>query len=192
MEDIVLLGSGGHAKSVADTIERIGKYRIAGYTDFEDTESKYQYLGTDEALQEIFDSGVSNAAICIGYLGKGTIREKLFEQLKKIGFILPAIIDPSAIVSGSAMIEEGTFVGKLAVVNADCKVGKCCIVNTGAIIDHECDISDFVHVAVGTVICGQVKVGRGAFIGANSTVIQCRTIDEYTIVPAGETVRKKS
>ncbi|WP_156032724.1 hypothetical protein [Selenomonas sp. FC4001] len=42
MEDIVLVGFGGHAKSVADCIEREGKYHIAGYTDV-----KLQVIGTD-------------------------------------------------------------------------------------------------------------------------------------------------
>ena len=36
MEDIVIVGFGGHAKSIADCIERMGKYRIVGYTDFDE------------------------------------------------------------------------------------------------------------------------------------------------------------
>ena len=31
MDKIVILGSGGHAKSCADVIESTGKYQIAGY-----------------------------------------------------------------------------------------------------------------------------------------------------------------
>ena len=63
------------------------------------------------------------------------------------------------------------------------------IINTGAVIEHECVIGDYVHVAVGAVICGQVMVGEGTFIGANSTIIQCQNVDPKSIVPAGMVIR---
>lgn len=65
-----------------------------------------------------------------------------------------------------------------------------CIINTNALVEHECYIDDFAHVAVGAVLCGQVRIGRSAFIGANATVIQCMEIPDRDLVPAGEVVRK--
>lgn len=189
LEEIILVGFGGHAKSVADCIERQGKYRIIGYTDIEDHNSRYTYLGTDEVLEEYYLKGVRNAAISIGYLGMGRIREKLYFGLKKIGFNLPVIIDPSAIVASTARIEEGAFVGKGAIVNAESRIGKAAIINTKALVEHECEVGDFAHVAVAAVLCGQVRVGNFAFIGANTTVIQCKEIQEGKIVPAGIVVR---
>lgn len=191
MEDIILVGYGGHAKSVADCIKRQNKYNIIGYTDIKDNKSEYRYLGSDERLQEIFDSGIKNAVISLGYLGKGTIREQLYSELKQIGFKLPVIVDPSAIVSESSIVEEGTFIGKNAIINAEARVGKCCIINTRAIVEHECVINDFTHISVGTVLCGQVTVGRACLIGANSTIIQCISVPDNFIVPAGEVVRRK-
>ena len=64
------------------------------------------------------------------------------------------------------------------------------IINTKALVEHECVVGDFAHIAVGAVLCGQVVVGEGAFVGANATVIQCREIGSNEIVPAGEVVRK--
>ena len=189
MEDIVLVVFGGHAKSVADCIEREGKYHIVGYTDMQESDSRYSYLGTDEKLKAIFDDGVKNAAIGIGYMGKGAVRQHLYASLKQIGFYLPVITDPSAIVSSTAIVGEGTFIGKCSVINAEASIGKMAIINTKALVEHECVVDDFSHVAVGAVLCGQVKVGEAAFIGANATVIQCRQIESNTIVPAGATIR---
>ncbi len=189
MEEIILIGYGGHAKSVADCIERQGQYRIVGYTDVEEHLSKYQYLGTDAELRHFYDNGVKNVAITIGYMGKGNIREMLYKQVKKIGFNLPIIKDPTSIISDSARIGEGTFIGKGAVINAEASIGKMAIINTMALVEHECIVADFVHIAVGAVLCGNVTVGNGAFIGANATVIQGRVIKEGQIVPAGETIR---
>lgn len=190
MEKIVLIGFGGHAKSVIDSIERQGRYEIYGYTELENMNLKYPYLGKDAELENIFKRGIKNAFICVGYMGKGTLREKLFCKLKEIGFSFPVVIDPSAIVAGNVFIDEGTFVGKGCIINSESRIGKCCIINTGSIIEHETEVGDFSHVSVGTVLCGRVQVGKGAFIGANSTVIQCRKVLDYEIVPAGSTKRK--
>lgn len=189
MEDIIIVGFGGHAKSIADSIERAREYRIVGYTDLEEHQTEYNYLGTDDNLQVIFDTGVKKAVIGVGYLGKGDIRNKLYQKLKDIGFELPVIVDPSAIVSKTVTMGEGTFIGKNAIVNADAVVGKMAIINTRALVEHECVIEDFVHVAVAAVLCGQVKVGEATFIGANATVIQCMNISAHKTVPAGVTIR---
>lgn len=189
MEDIILIGYGGHAKSIIDSIEMAKQYNIVGYTDVKETTSKYTYLGNDSVLKNCFEKGIKNAVVCIGYLGKGNIRQKIYSNLKEIGFSLPVIIDPTAIISKDVIIEEGTFVGKNAVINADAKIGKMCIINTAAIVEHECNVEEFSHIAVGTVLCGQVKVGRAALVGANATVIQCRQIGENQIVPAGAVIR---
>ncbi len=191
MEDIILVGFGGHAKSVADAAERSGKFRIIGYTDREEHLSAYPYLGTDDVLAEYYQKGYRNLVICVGYLGKGDLRERLYQRFHEAGFSFPAIIDPSAVISESAVIGEGSFIGKRAVVNADAVIGKMCIINTGAIIEHECEVGDFAHISVGTVLCGQVKIGKAAFVGANATVIQCREIRERSIVPAGAVFRKE-
>lgn len=189
MEDIILVGYGGHAKSVADCIERTNEYRIIGYTEPAKVDSRYPYLGTDDVLKEFYSKGVKNVAICQGYLGHGELRQRLYSFVKEIGFSLPAIKDPSSIISDTATIGEGTFIGKGAIVNAEAQIGKMCIINTMSLVEHECSVGDFTHVAVAAVLCGQVKVGNDAFIGANSTVIQCQIIPDGKIVPAGITVR---
>lgn len=190
MENILLVGYGGHAKSIADCIERQGIYKIAGYTDVAQRNSDYAYLGSDEKLQEYYDRGVKKAVIGIGYLGKGDIRERIYDKLKQIGYELPIICDPTAIISSSAYIGEGTFIGKNAVINTEACVGNACIINTKALVEHECIVKEFSHIAVAAVLCGQVQIGKAVFVGANATVIQCINIPDRSIVPAGAVVRK--
>lgn len=189
MKDIILVGYGGHAKSVADCIERQKEYRIIGYTDMKEHKSSYPYLGTDEVLEKYFAQGIYYAVVCIGYLGKGNLREKLYVRLKKIGYTLPIIKDSSSVISETAELGEGTFIGKGAVVNAEARIGKMAIINSLALVEHECVVEDFAHVAVAAVLCGQVHIGEAAFIGANATVIQGRKIHSRRIVPAGMIIR---
>lgn len=193
MEQILILGGGGHASSLADILERENKYKIAGYVVNAQKDScsmDYPIIGTDDDLQKLYQSGVKNAVIGVGYLGKPGLREKLYERLKKIGFYLPIICDPSAIASEHVKIGEGTSIGKGAIINAGAEIGKMCIINTGAIIEHDCIVEDFSHISVGSVLCGGVRIGEASFVGANATVIQEKRIGNHCIIGAGTTVRK--
>ena len=192
MENIILVGFGGHAKSVIDSIEKAGQYKIVGYTDIEPDKKYrgYQYLGGDDVLQQYFDRGIKYAFISVGYMGRGDLRCRLYEKVKNIGYVLPAIVDVSAQIAKDARIGEGSFVGKGTIINSDAVIGKMCIINSGAIVEHDCRVGDFSHISVGTVLCGNVNVGRAAFVGANATVIQGRTIGNNCIVGAGTVVRR--
>ena len=188
MDEIILIGSGGHAQSVADSIEASKKYHIIGYTNPHETDLHYQYLGTDDVLESLYRKGICFAAIGVGFIGKSEIRDKIYNQMKSIGFHLPPIIDPSAVISQSSSIGEGVFIGKGACINVNARIGKMCIINTCAIIEHGNVIGDFTHVAVGAALCGDVTIEDHVFIGANATVIQGLTIGSHTIIGAGSTV----
>ena len=195
MEDIILLGLGGHAHSVVDSIERGEKYNIVGFLDTEEMQGKrykdYHVLDTDDALQKYFDHGLRNAFVTIGFMGHGIVRNRLYQRLKDIGYIIPNIIDKTAVISENVKLEEGIFVGKKAVINGNTIIEKMCIINTGAIVEHDCKINSFSHIAVGTVLCGGVLVGEQTFIGANTTVIQNIEIGSNVVIGAGTTIRNR-
>lgn len=192
MEKVILLGCGGHAKSVIDAIEAQNQYMIAGFVDTQlNMQFEYQgygVIGTDNDLKSLFESGVKHAFVCVGYLGTGNIREKLYKQLKDIGFNIITVIDPSAIIAKDVIIEEGVFIGKSVVLNSHVVIEKMTIINTGAIIEHDCYIKAYTHVAVGAILCGHVQVGQKCLIGAGATIIQERQIGDCSIVAAGAVV----
>lgn len=194
MEDIILLGLGGHAHSVVDSIEQTGKYRIIGFLEREEMQEKqyhnYKVLDIDKALKKYYDNGLRNAFITIGFLGYGVVRNRLYEQLKQIGYRIPNIIDKTASISSSVKLEEGIFIGKNVIINTDVEIGSMCIINTGAVVEHDCKIGSFSHIAVRSVLCGDVHVGAQTLIGANATIIQNIHIGRNVIVGAGTLIRK--
>lgn len=192
MKKIVLIGFGGHGESIADSIRKRGEYDIVGYTDKKPSESEtlYPYLGNDDVLQHLLDSGIEHAAICVGYLGDSEIRNILYDTAKRIGFCLPPIIDPTAILADNISVGEGSYIGKGTIVNAKSKIGKMCIINSGAVIEHENQVGDFTHIAVNAVMCGNVRVEDHVFIGANATVIQGLRIHAYSKIGAGSIILK--
>lgn len=194
MEDIILLGTGGHAHSVVDSIEQGEKYRIIGFLDRDEMRGKayrdYPVLGVDADMERYYEKGVRNAFVTIGFMGHGDIRERLYRQLKDIGYRLPNIIDNTAIVSENAKLGEGIFVGKKTAINAEAEIGDMSIINTGAVIEHDCIVEEFSHISVGSVLCGSVHIGKASLVGANAVVIQGKKIGRHCIVAAGTVVRK--
>lgn len=194
MEDIILLGIGGHAHSVVDSIEQLGLYHIVGFLDVKEKQDEeykdYHVIGTDDMLENYYQKGIKNAFVTIGYLGEGNIREKLYKELKRIGYTIPNIIDKSAIVANDVRLGEGNFVGKHCVINANAEIGNMCIINTGAIVEHDCCVNDMTHIAVRTLLCGQVAVGSNTLIGAGTIVRQGVNIGTHVIIGAGMTITK--
>ncbi len=192
MEKIVLVGAGGHAKTIVDTIERNECYEIIGFIDKEhvgkEVYRSYRVIGQDEYLKKLFALGIHHAVLSIGYMGKGELRDDLYALLKSIGYNLPVIVDATAVVSKGASIGEGTYVGRNAVVNASAQIGKMCIINTAAVVEHECVVGDYSHIAVGAVMCGQAKLGSHVLLGSNATVVQQCEVGEFAIIGAGATV----
>ena len=194
MEKIILLGMGGHAYSVLDSIEGMGRYHIVGFLDNEkkigETYKEYSLIGTDSMLDELYGKGIRYAFVTVGYMGEKTVRRELYKKLKQKGFELPVIIDKSAVLAKNIKIGEGVYIGKKTVVNSAAKIGDLCILNTGSIIEHGSVIGSNSHIAVGGVLCGNVTVGEDTLIGAGATVIQEIKIGNQVIVGAGTVVTK--
>lgn len=192
MDSIVLIGGGGHAKSVIDSIKSEGEWNIIGILDNLEKVGQnimgIPIIGTDEELSMLYKQGVRFAFITIGSLGNVDIRKKIFNKASKIGFRFPNIIDKSAVLAADVELGIGNFFAKRTVVNAGSKIGNQTIINTGAIVEHDCLIGDFVHVSPGTVLSGGVKVGNDSHIGTNSTVIQYVNIGNQVLIGAGSVV----
>ena len=188
---LLLIGGGGHCRSVLDSVLASGAYDRVGIIDPDGNPCMgIPVIGRDEDLPRLFSEGWTDAVITVGSIGNTGLRRHLYETVKMIGFGVPAVVDPTAAIGKDAVLGEGTFVGKQAVVNAGSRTGVCVIVNTGAIIEHDCGIGDFSHISTGAILCGQVTVGNDAHIGAGTTVRQSIRIGAGALVGAGSIVVK--
>lgn len=191
---IILIGGGGHCKSVLDSLLRVNDYSEIGIVDKEENIGtmvcSIPIVGCDNDLPKLYEDGYRYAFITLGSIGNPIRRIKLFATLEKIGFIIPNILDSSAVISNYASMESGIYVGKNAVVNSGTSIGKGAIINTSATVEHDCIIKEFVHIASGAVLCGGVKIGANTHIGAKSVVKQCIEIGSNSIIGMGSNVLK--
>lgn len=192
-EKIIVIGSGGHARSVIDALLDNGSFDVIGVVSSDKEEwDGYRgipWLGDDSAAKRIYEQGCSLAALGIGFLGGSSrLREELVNYYETQGFVFPTIVDPSSIVSAGADIGKGVFLGKGCIINANASVGDYAIINSGALVEHDCTVGDFSHVAVRACLCGGVSVGDYSLIGANATVLQQKAVGSFAIVGAGALV----
>ena len=169
---ILLVGGGGHCRSVIDVIELEDKYDIAGIIDKKELIGQdilgYKVIGCDDDLEDFF--GIYEyAVVTVGQIKSNSLRVKLFDKLKGIGYELPVIISPLAYVSKHSAIGEGTIIMHQALINSNVTIGKNCIINSKALIEHDCLIGDSCHISTASVLNGGVVVEEGTFFGSNAT-----------------------
>ena len=185
MEKLILIGAGGYAKSVIDSID-IYNYEIAGFIDeFSKSSEHLGYPILANSLEALQNTEKYVYFICIGNNKK---RKIWFERLQSEKLRVINIVDRSAIVSPKASLGTGCFIGKFAVVNSKAIVGNDCVINTRALIEHGCVVSNHVNLSTNTVINGDVKIGEGSFIGSCSVTIGQLTIGCWSTVGAGAVV----
>ena len=189
MKKLILVGGGGHCKSVIDVAESAG-YFIGGILDRPENVGRrvlgYEVIGTDKDMLKYSDE--YEFIVTVGQVKSPDLRILLHKMLEDAGCKIATIISPIAHVSNYATIGEGSVVMHKALVNADAKVGKGCIINTASIIEHEVVIGDFCHISTGACINGGANIGRNTFIGSRSIVNQNVTIGEKTIIGSGAVV----
>ncbi len=188
---IVVIGGGGHAKVLISVLKKMKEYRIVGYTDIIDKGEilGIGYLGDDFVLGRLASKDRAEyAALGIGKTEKPDCRKRMLSGLEKLGFQLPAIISPEAVVNENVVIGEASVVFDGVVVNSGSRIGGAVILNSNSTIEHDCTIGAFTHIAPGVTLSGEVEIGENSFVGAGSTIIHGTKIAANCIVGAGSVV----
>ena len=189
---LLLIGGGGHCKSVLDCVLSTGVFKSIGIVDCNPSVSALgiKVIGNDDELLRLKNDGWTDAFISVGSIGSTALRRRLYQRIKELGFTVPTIIDPSVILGRAIKIGEGVFIGKRAIINTGSSIGDCAIINTGVIIEHDCQIGAFAHISPGGILCGQVVIGDDSHIGAGTVVRQGISIGYCSLIGAGSVVVK--
>ncbi len=188
---IVVIGGGGHAKVLISVLKKLNNFHIIGYTDIKDKGEilGIGYLGDDSVLSKLAgDCHSSCAALGIGKTEKPDCRSRIITCLKKLGFHLPPVISPDAVVNEDVEIGDATVLFDGVVVNSGSSIGNAVILNTNSTVEHDCTIGDFTHIAPGATLSGRVRIGGNSFIGAGSTIIHGISVAGNCIIGAGSVI----
>ena len=192
MKEILLIGDGGHSKSVIDVLEQEGQFKIAGIVGTSISVGYdvlgYQVIGDDSDIYS-FSKIYKYAIVAVGQIHSPETRIKIFSLLMKSGFVLPSIISPRSYVSKHAVIGRGSIIMHGAVVNANAVIGDNCIINSKALIEHDSVIHSHCHISTSATINGNVIVGEGSFIGSGVVTNNSIVIKKNSFIKAGALVK---
>ncbi len=192
MDEIILIGAGGHARACIDVIELAGQYKIAGLVEKDESNCEenlgYPIIGTDEDLRNLRKK-YQYALITVGQIKLAATRVQLFDMLNDLKYKLPVIVSPRAHLSQHSEVGDGTIIMHDVIVNANAKIGENCIINNKALIEHDAVVSDHCHISTGAIINGEVKIGKESFIGSGAVTKQSICIGEKCIIGAGAVIK---
>lgn len=191
MKPIILVGGGGHCKSVIDVAESAG-YTILGILDKPEVVGEkvlgYHVIGTDDDMSKYVDE--AEFVVTVGQIKSPDLRIRLHKMIEQVGGRLATVVSPVAHVSRYATIGKGTVVMHQAVVNADAKIGRGCIINTFANIEHDVVVGDYCHISTGAMVNGNCVIGNKCFLGSQSVLANGIIVGNDIVVSAGAFVGK--
>lgn len=188
---LLIIGGGGHASVLVDILKTQGREILAFFSPDEIvSRSVFQtiphFLNDDEIYK--FDSNEIKLVNGIGSLPGDNLRYRIYEKFSKLGYLFETVVSSDASVSDYADLMEGVQVMSGATIQAGTKISDHSIINTGAVVDHDCSIGEFNHIAPGAILCGGVTSASHVHIGAAATIIQSIRIGDKSVVGAGALV----
>lgn len=180
---LTIIGASGHGKVVADIAKLCGY----GELEFLDDNPSVRTCADIPVTGSSADADRKDNALFVA-VGNPTIRQRLMEAGR--GKHFSTLLHPNAVIAENSQIGEGSVVMAGAVINPCTVIGRGVIINTCSSVDHDCRIRDYVHVAVGAHVCGNVEIGNGTWIGAGSTIINNVRICDGCMIGAGAVVIK--
>lgn len=195
MKRIIIIGAGGHAAEIRDYINHHNSARpadrleVLGFID--DNEDNYTHYGFAEPfLGNIQDHEINREAHYIMGIANLAYRQPIIEKFQNQGARFTGLIHPTAIISPSCEIGEGTVISHNASVGAKAKLGRFNMLNSRCTIGHDTQMGDYNFVSPQAAISGNTQIGNGNLLGTNCCTIPGMTIGNDNKVAAGMVIYK--
>ena len=182
MMNIIIIGGGGHAVSVANVAINVG-YDVKCFIDPARASEKIFGVEILPELPENINFEQINLALAIG---NNFNRERIYYELKtkfnNLNF--PILCHQSAQIHINSNVGEGSVIMPNAFVGPNSQVGRFCIINSKASIDHDCTMQDFSSIAPAVTTGGAVKIGERSFVGIGTIIKDRIVIGNDTVIGA--------
>jgi sugar O-acyltransferase (sialic acid O-acetyltransferase NeuD family) len=193
VEELYLLGAGGHASVLADILQEKGENITAIFSpemgNHRKSLASIHILDDEDVLfsKKTTDFKLING---IGSLPGNSLRSTLFSKFITRGIKFKKVISNHAVISPFAVLGEGVQIMPGAIIQAGAVIGANTIINTGAIIEHDCIIGKDNHIAPGVTLSGEVITGDNVHVGTGAIIIQGIAIGNQTVIAAGAIITK--
>lgn len=183
-ESLIIIGAGGHAKVVLDSLLISGISEPIIFADDNTFLLGKKFQGFD-VLCDVNQALVSENRFHVA-IGDNLIRGRIFESGNYDNAV--SVFHSKSIISKSALLERGIFVAAGAIIGPNAKIGRGTIVNHSSVIDHDCNVGNYCHIAPGAILSGGVEVGSRTLIGLGAKLLPGVKVGDNSIVASGAIV----
>lgn len=191
MKPLILIGGGGHCKSVIEAAESVGR-EIRGILDLPEYLGSeclgYKVIGNDDDIPKFVDD--CEFIVTLGFIKNPFPRIRLHRLVEENGGKFATVIASTAHVSCHATVGEGSVILHHATVNAGAIIGKGAIINTAANVEHDVRIGDYTHISTGAMVNGDCKIGESCFIGSGTVINNGIEITDNIIIHSMSKISK--
>ena len=191
--DLIIIGAGGaglEALWVArrQTGERGGSvgWNVLGFAD---DKPSLRGVGFDGA--EVLGSSTELIARFRGRtvkfhcaIGNNRVRARIAALWEQAGFGAATLVDPTAVIAGSASIGLGCYIAPSAFIGPAARIGEHVLINVGASVGHHVQIGDFGQLSPGARLSGYTVAGAGVLFGSNAVTVPGIQVGEWATVAA--------
>lgn len=190
---LLIIGSGGHGKVVADVAEKTKLFQEISFLDNTFLNNNFsKSVNSKKVIGEISEKNIKKYSSDFSHafvgIGDNKIRNNWLKILETMNFEIPTIIDPSAEISKYAVLEKGSFINTNVVIQCNVRIQFGSILNTSCTIDHDSIIGEGTHISPGVHVAGNVSIGKFCWVGIGSQIIQNVQIGDNVTVGGGSLV----
>ncbi len=189
MKDLIIIGAGGFGREVSWLVERINavssQWNLLGFLD-DNNLNQSKNIDNYNVIGKISDISDYPDAYVVCCVANTAVRKDLVQRVSSNRFA--TLVDPSAIISPTVEIGEGSVICAGTVITVDVKIGCHNIVDINSTVGHDTVLEDFVTLYPSVNVSGNVLVKAGVELGTGTQVIQGLTVGENSIIGAGAVV----
>lgn len=197
---IIIYGGEGNGGVVASCIEDNRnhgdmEYKVYGFlNDFLKPSEKingYPVLGNLNDTHKFLDDPNNYFVWAIHMIGKGQLRENLFNKINLPIEKLATIIHKTAFVADNAILDPGVFVMSNSYIGPMAKIGYGTLIMANCLIGHNTEVGPLCHFSIGSITSSYVKIGKSSDIALGAKIIEKVTIGDYSVAGASSLVLKE-
>lgn len=191
MNDVLIIGSGGHCRVVVSILRELGTENFRGILDLSLPNLGEKIMGVPVigGVNILDDLEFKESVDIYLAIGSNAIRHHWYDKLVN-NFCMPNLISPHAIVDKTVKLGLANIICAKAFIGPGVVADSNNLFNTGVIVDHEVIIGSHCHLAPASTICGRVVIGDNSFIGSGATILDGLTIASGTTVGGGALINK--
>lgn len=185
---VAILGAGGHARVVADTLRlHREEFEIWGFLDDDPARVVLDRIPRRGSIADLPSFVRQFDAVAVA-IGDNVARLSVSQRAAALGCRAVTIRHPAAAVADSAAVGHGVMLAAASVVQAGACLADYVLVNTAATVDHDCRVETAAHIAPGVHLAGGVHIGARTLVGIGSVVAPGISIGNDVVLGAGSVV----